>query len=78
MPEDREHESLRKMEEALAHYAHAMHEYTLQLWTECRRAAEETLGKGAGTDHKKGTSQTKNQEKKEKAFRESSRERQKV
>lgn len=37
-------DQLRQIEESLLHYAHDMHEYTLQLWTDSRKAAEEKKG----------------------------------
>ena len=64
MPEDKEFERLRKMEEALERYTSAMHDYTLQLWTECKKRAEGRLGRGAGGDHgKRSTSRGKSREK---------------
>jgi hypothetical protein len=34
-------DQLQRIEQSLLHYAHEMHEYTLQLWTDSCRAAEE-------------------------------------
>lgn len=42
-------DQLRRVEENLLRYAHEMHEYTLQLWTDSRKAAEEKKAiRGAG------------------------------
>ena len=51
-------DQLRRVEESLLRYAHEMHEYTLQLWTDSRKASEEKKpskgGKGEATKRKKG------------------------
>ena len=65
MPHEGDEDSLKKVEEALLRYAHTMHEYTLRLWTDSRKRAEERLGKGVGGDPRKqpaSAAQTKGQE----------------
>lgn len=48
---DNQLDHLDRLEEALLGYAHEMHEYTLQLWTNSRRVLEE---KKAAKAHKGG------------------------
>ena len=58
MPLDEDRDRMRKIEEALLGYAHTMHEYTLRLWTESRKRADEraardgvpVMGDGSGSD----------------------------
>ena len=65
MPEHKDEESsLRKLEDALMHYARTMHDYTLELWANSRRRAEETLNKGAGDSKTQTAPRSKSRERK--------------